>query len=416
MSSGVDSAAVEVYLEQSVRDWLGLPATSNAAVPALPPRLARRVLRVEEHEIAHRDQWDCWEYAFNESFRDGTLFVPEIDDWAAEQRRALGGAGHDLEPLWPDGHPFAVCLTHDVDLMSEASTSRQALRSMRAGLAATSSRDRFLRYARPPVRAARTLRKGVSTAPAADALELCVEIERGYGLPASYFFTVFPDDPSRYDCVYLPSDACRFRGARQTVADVLRTLAGEGFDVGVHGSYGSAVEPGRLSRERDVLAHATGLDIRTTRQHFIHWRVGVTPRLQEAAGITADTTLGFNRGVGFRAATSLPFRMFDLERDSSLELLEVPFAVHDGALLRSDALELDVELACRTIQSFMDAVAASGGVASLLFHPNNLLHPDFLELYRFSIAYGRERNGWFASLRDIERWWRRRSARLAARD
>ena len=48
-----------------------------------------RVLRLEEHEQAHRDQWGCWEHGFSESYRDGTLLVPEVDEWAAERRAGL---------------------------------------------------------------------------------------------------------------------------------------------------------------------------------------------------------------------------------------------------------------------------------------------------------------------------------------
>ena len=55
-----------------------------------------------------------------------------------------------------------------------------------------------------------------------------------------------------------------------------------------------------------------------------------------------------------------------------------------------------------------------GGVATILFHPNSLERPEFLELFRDSIDYGLERGAWFASLRDLDAWWREREARLGA--
>ena len=404
MSNALDSPALAAYLEETVRAWLGVPAP--APVPTLPPELARRFLRVEEYEQEHRDQWGCWEFSFGESYRAGTLWEPEVDRWLAERRAEVAGS----EALWPDAKRFAICLTHDVDLMSDASTPRQAFRGLRASLGQPNGG--LLRYARPPVRAARALRHGISRAPSTELLERSIALEQEAGVTASYFFTVYPDAPSRFDCLYLPGDRCTFRGRSVRVADVLRTLAAEGFDVGLHGSYASAREPGRLAAEKAVLEQATGLDVHTTRQHFLHWDVRATPRIQEEAGITADATVGFNRNIGFRHGTALPFRQFDLDRGVVVDVVEVPLVVHDGPLLRADGLELDLDLAREAVRTILDRVAATGGVATFLFHPNNLARDEFVEMTRFVLDYGRASGAWFASLRDIDRWWRARDARL----
>jgi hypothetical protein len=391
---------------------LGVPADEEA--PELPDDLARRLLRTEEYERAHRDQWGNWEFGFGESFRTGRLLEPDLDRWAAERRRELA-ARTQLEPLWPEGRPFAMCLTHDVDLVSRRSTPRQVVRSLQTSVAdrPRTRRGRVVRAARPAVRLARAAYNGISSSPAAETLELCVELERERGVTGSYFFTVWPGaDASRFDCTYDFADLCRFRGERVRIADVVRTLHDEGFDIGLHGSYNSALVPGLLAREKQALERATGLEVSTTRQHFVHWDVRTTPRLQEAAGFSADSSLGFNRNLGFRAGTSLPFRWFDLEPGERLRLVELPLLVHDGALLRADALELDLDLARETTRGLVDSVAEVGGVATFVFHPNNLERPEFLELYRWSIDYGLERGAWFASVRDIDEWWRLRESRL----
>jgi hypothetical protein len=410
----VADPALRRHLEGLVREWLGVPSSSGTALPELPPRLGRRLLRLEEHELSHRDQWGCWEYGFSESYRDGTLLVPEIDEWAAEHRSELASAT-TLVPLWPDGRRFAVCLTHDVDLVSDASTVSQTVRSMRTALAPGGPpRSSLFRIAAPPVRAARALRGGISRNPATLELERSLEIEQDRGVTASYFFTVFPaEHSSRFDCTYETDDRCRFRGRNCRIRDVMRTLDSEGFDVGLHGSYSSALLPGLLAQERERLESATGIEITTTRQHFLHWNVDVTPALQAQAGLSADSTLGFNRAVGFRAATSLPFRLFDLGEGCPLDVLEVPLTLHDGPLLRSDGLEMDVDLARRTMRLVIDRVAAVGGVATLLFHPNNLGRREFVDLYCWAIDYVLGRGAWVTSLRDLDRWWRERASALA---
>jgi peptidoglycan/xylan/chitin deacetylase (PgdA/CDA1 family) len=328
----------------------------------------------------------------------------------AERRRES-----NVDPPWPGGSRFAVCVTHDVDLVAESSTPRQVLRSMRTSLAdrPASLRGRALRLARPPVRLARAAYHGVSRAPAADALERCVELERARGVTASYFFTAYPgSDASRYDCVYDFGDRCGFRGERVTVAEIARALADDGFDVGLHGSYNSALAPGLLARERAALEAAAGVEVTTTRQHFLHWEITTTPRLQAAAGLRADSTLGFNRNVGYRAGTSLPFRHHDVASGETLDLVQLPLYLHDGALLRPDALELDVASAAEAVRRLIDRAEELGAVATVVFHPNNLARDDYLELYTTTLDYGLERGAWFASVRDLDTWWRERERRF----
>jgi peptidoglycan/xylan/chitin deacetylase (PgdA/CDA1 family) len=288
------------------------------------------------------------------------------------------------------------------------------MRSMRAGLSGRppGSAERVIRYLRPLVRLGRCVRTGIQRAPAATGLELAVDLEREHGVPATYLFTAYPRRPSRYDCVYAPTDRCRFRGESILIADLLRLLDAEGFDVGLHGSYDSAFQPFVLAGERQTLTKATGLRFSSTRQHFLHWDARTTPGLQDEAGLTIDSSLGFNRNLGFRAGTSLPFHFFDLSRDRRLDLLEVPVTIHDGALFRPDCLELDLDLARKTLKTLLDAIADAGGLATLVFHPNNLEEERYLDIFRFTIEYGLARGAWFASLAEVERWWRAREARL----
>ena len=389
------SPAARAHVDAFTRSWLGLPAGSE--VPAMPEALARRLLRCEELERTERDQWGNWEFGFAEAHAEGRLWEPDVDRWLRDQ-------GSE-EARWPDGRPFAICLSHDVDLMAEEVTPMQMLRSMRLSLLDTSA----VRFARPAVRLARAVHHGVAQCPTAEALERCVEIERAHGVTASYFFTTYPGGAGhRYDCTYDFGDRCRFGGSTVSVADVMRTLDREGFDVGLHGSYNSALAVGQLANERRKLERATGLTVTSTRQHFLHWDVRTTPRLQADAGFSADSTLGFNRNIGFRAGTSLPFRWFDAPSDAPLDLVELPMLVHDGALLRTDALELGSHLAQQTVRDFIDRIADVGGVATFVFHPNNLARDDYLSLFEATISHGLGRGAWFASVRDLDAWFRER--------
>jgi hypothetical protein len=192
----------------------------------------------------------------------------------------------------------------------------------------------------------------------------------------------------------------------------MRWLAREGWDVGLHGSYLSAVEPELLAQEKATLEEAVGRPVTTVRQHYLHFDVRTTPLLQQQAGLAADSTLGFNRSIGFRSGTSLPFRLFDFSTDAPVNVLEVPLVIQESPLLASNALELDVHLAKRTIAQLFERIADVGGVATILFHPHSLRDPGFVSLYRYAIECGIDLGAWIASLAEIVEWWQRREERL----
>jgi hypothetical protein len=246
---------------------------------------------------------------------------------------------------------------------------------------------------------------------AAATLEKCVEMELELGVRSSYFFTVAPIHPE--DCVYTLNDACSFKNSRRTVAAVARSFVDEGFDVGLHGSYLSATAKGFLAREKAALEGATGHDVLTTRQHYLNFDPRITPRLQDAANLRADCTLGFNRNLGFRAGTSLPFKLFDFGSNTSYQVLEVPLIIQEAALLRGNSLALDVDLAKEVMRQLCSAIERVNGVVTVLFHPHSLLDLRYRDLYQFVIEHCLARGAWVTSLAAVSDWWQTRESRLA---
>lgn len=393
---------------------LGIPFASDVAVPQLPEGLIRLLLRVEELESDERDQWGCWEYGRAENFRRGTLWEPEVDQWLTDARSSVGTAKG--VPLWPRGAPYVVCLSHDVDMVTRTWTPRQIARSLRlawrgSGYGPIPAADRAAAVVRGLGRAVRYRTSFVPSS--AETLERCVDIETSRGVTASYFFTVHPPDPpSIYDCAYAFSDRLDFRRARRTIRDVVRLLAAEGFDVGLHGSYWSATRVDALQAERDALEDALDDEVRTTRQHWLHWDARRTPRVQERAGLTADSTLGYNRNVGFRAGTSFPFFPVSGNPLRPVDVLEVPLVVQEAALFALDALELDETLAREVLATLVERVAAVSGVFSFLVHPHSLLDERVASLYAWVLDHALADGAWVASVAEIEAWWRQRAKDL----
>jgi hypothetical protein len=410
-SASLDDADLSRYLEETVRVWLGLATDAPVEPPRLPDALARALLRLEEHDRADRDAWGRWDFHLSQQFEGAQIWEAPIDRWVADRRAELS-TRTPLEPLWPEARRFAVCLTHDVDLVSPRSTPLQVVRHARAGLDRDGSI--LVRLARPPVRIARALRSGLALAPSLrETLELSISLEADRGTTASYLFTVPPARGiGRYDCVYAPEDACSFRSERRRIADMIRTVADEGFDVGLHGSYRAGVEPAALKAERERLERSTGVEITTTRQHLLHWDVRWTPPLQEQAGFEVDSSLGFNRNVGFRGMTSLPFRWFGVGEQRPLRLLEVPLVLQDVGLLGEWGLELDVEQATEVVRQFFERARNAGSAVTIVFHPDKLVHDDWRLLYESVLDLAIAHGAWITSLAGLGAWWRERATRI----
>lgn len=393
------SSTFDTHLKETLGLFLGLPQTQVCLIPPMPAYLRRLLFREEEYQSPLKDQWDNWEHPYAENYQRKMLWEPEVDLWVQDVRSDFLSKGFELMPSWPQEAPFAVCLTHDVDHISPELTLGQRWREV----IRTPSFPRLLK----PL--AKCFLKPSSSIPdTRHTLELCYAMEKSYGVTSSYFFTVFPlSRYSQYDCLYSFDDRCRFLGQSRRIGEMMQILINEGFDVGLHGSYYSATEPGLLSEQKKCIEKALNSKVYTTRQHWLHWKFPITPEIQAQAGFLADTTLGYNRNIGFRAGTSYPFNLFDLKHDKPFNL-EVPLILQDGAIIGTNALEHPPEYALPLIKSILTKIENVGGCATILFHPDIFLKPGMDELYRHLIEYCLKKKAWFANLKQISEWWTHR--------
>jgi hypothetical protein len=102
------------------------------------------------------------------------------------------------------------------------------------------------------------------------------------------------------------------------------------------------------------------------RQHFLRFANPWTWRVQEAAGLDHDSTLGFADRIGFRAGTCREFPVFDLLERQTLRLRERPLLVMDGTLF--EYMSLGLAEAAAQVRAIVDPCRMHGGDAVLLYH------------------------------------------------
>jgi hypothetical protein len=363
-------------------DWL---------TPELEQRVFDALSRNEELDTKRRDAWGNWDWPYGRSALEGQVLRPWLDE---EIQRAAGSRG---SMAWPGGAPFGVCLSHDVDVISARVSFTEALRQ--GSLHARQGLRGMKRAAGLLVRSAKRL------GGKQDALwqwERWQKLESDCGWRSS--FLVMANGAKwhhRFDTGYSLHDRIAFRGRKVSFAETLRALADEGWDIGLHGTYTSAVEPGVLAAQKAELEKFMGREVVSTRQHFLHWDPRVTPDLQEACGLRIDSTLGFNRGVGFRSGTAWPSHMWSVAEGKPLSLVQVPMHVMDGPLVAGDALQLPVDAAVEYGVELMRRVAATGGCLVLNWHNDNVANDGLMSIYTTLLQEARRMGAWGGSLRDL---------------
>lgn len=357
-----------------------------------PSPILRLIQRVEE-AIPARDSIDNFETQHSARRWDASLYRPVADEMLhvafPEWRASIA---------WPEGRRFAACLSHDVD--SVQLDSRYEL-ARTVGLLSRNAIG--LGKKLKPIGSLVGLRK---TPQRFDVFTPWVEAEQQFGFRSTFFF--FPTHVRErhiIDNVYRWDDRTTYREETCPVREIARDLHRRGWEIGLHGSYLSPLSGDMLAEQKADVEKAIGETVVSSRQHNLHFDSAKTPALLEKAGLLVDSTLGSNRDIGFRAGTSYPFQMWDAAARDWLRLVEIPLVLHDGALLRPDNLDLDLESAFTLCKTIIDRVAETRGVVTLLWHPDKAALPDWFALYTRLLAYIHEQNGWGASARDIHQWW-----------
>lgn len=375
---------------------------------SLPEPEVRRVFevlaRVPEYTGRSLYADKCWE-ASHADIPDAEAYShPRIDHWCRDWHRRGW-----LQPLdsdasrWPEGRRFAVCLTHDMDVMTPTPI-RPRLRSIPHLGPAPPSR-KLLVVASAIKAAAR--RFGPGSRPEPFALDAWLDVEAENGFRSSLFFMAPPGEcPDWRDGFYRHDDRIPFDRGHRTIGEIMAAIAARGWDVGLHGSISSHASVDVLRRERDQIATASGHDVTTTRQHYLRCDVRYTPWCQEQAGLQADSTLGSSLGIEYRCGTGLPFMWYDLVDERETRLLEMPLIIHDITIFNEAHQDIDHTIArCLEV---MEEVCARASAMTLLWH-NNVTEtsPQFI-VYRTLLEEARHRHAWGCSLAELNAWWRDR--------
>jgi hypothetical protein len=288
---------------------------------------------------------------------------------------------------WPEGKPFAVCLTHDVDELKKTYQwiSRPARYLIRRDLKGFIGQIRSF------------FQKAKGNEPYY-TFEDIIRIESDLNAKSTYYILKETGDAQIFSrkTWYLYG---RNRSLQtQEMRELIKRLLANGDEVAIHGSYFSYRKPELLEEETRELEGLINDTVVGTRQHNLNLEIPKTWEYQAKAGLKYDTSLGFKDTIGFRWGTSFPF--YPVCEGGTTPILEIPLIIMDICL---DSCE-NKEHECFQIA---DKVQKYHGVLTLLWHPpifNTLEYPDARDIYIKINQHCRHNDAWITRGRDIYEW------------
>ncbi|MBN1994980.1 MAG: polysaccharide deacetylase family protein [Anaerolineae bacterium] len=296
---------------------------------------------------------------------------------------------------WPDGCSFALALSHDVDRV----TKRWQFIYYIARAIARRRLDQFQKQ----INSIGAWLRGDDPY---WNFERMMELEDNLGVRSTFFFMdergkVRLSNPKSFILFW-----GRYTLDNPRLQQAIRELDRAGWEIGVHGSYHSYRDGALLEQEKKRLEAIVGHPIAGTRQHYLNLQIPETWYIHAQLGFAYDSTLGYANQVGLRWGTCWPFYPFDPLTGTKIPVLQIPFAIMDGPLMRcpnpwQEAIHL------------VDHVEAAKGVLTLDWHQrmfNKWEAEDYQGMYIRIIQECQQRGAWIVPLGSIRAWWQDHNA------
>jgi hypothetical protein len=309
----------------------------------------------DEYSIKGRDAWGRIDFGQSYCVRhDLNVRVPYAAIAMRFLQELLAGAvrGVTLEPPSPvKSVRHFIVNSHDVDILP-AGYLRSLYRLTRHSLAS------YIVHRQPQaavVQAAKAVRMALGGLNPLDQMKRILrrQIENKTG--ATYFFIA--GNRHRKDANYRVEDP--------EVHKLMAEAIHHGMEIGLHGSYTSLDEEGRLSEEFGHLKNQ-GFDPRGNRQHWLRFTLDRLIPAVEQLGADYDSSLGWDC-MGFRAGACFAFPPYHFAEERAATFLEIPLAIMDNSLMKPNRPREEwFDLAANLLST--SRKYGWGGI-SLLWHP-----------------------------------------------
>lgn len=132
---------------------------------------------------------------------------------------------------------------------------------------------------------------------------------------------------SKYDNKYKITDSL--------INEILKLAEENSYSVGLHPSYNTMSNRRRHQDEKKTLEKILGKNITQNRQHWLRWNWEVTPYVIQESGFTFDSSMGYNKYLGFRCGTGYSYHMYDFRNEIKFAWKEIPLSFMESSAIHS---------------------------------------------------------------------------------
>lgn len=269
-----------------------------------------------------------------------------------------------------------VCLTHDVDRVRK--TYQYVTKTGKALLKGQVSC------------AWKMLKKGINPKSPYWGFDTVIDIENKYDVKSTFFFLEESAKLQWWKPTSYKIALGRYHVKEPKVAEMIRYLDANGWEIGLHGSYYAYDNPNLLKREKKAIEAVIGHEIIGIRQHYLNWN-NKTWEYQKEAGFKYDSTWGYTRAIGYKEDKVAPF--FPCE-DS--DFCEIPLVIMDSCF------ESDKDR-WKKLEQLIAQAEKGKGILVINFHTNNfdeVEFPNYKSNYVRLIETLQERDAEFMTMRE----------------
>lgn len=322
----------------------------------------------EEYTPLPLDKYQRFPYYLS---KHRNVLEPKVSDFLIQ---------NGLKVEYPNDKKFAVCLTHDIDIVyfSKLKIAYEVVQSLRKRQISKSLK----------ILLSRVNKKFNSLWNFSKIMDL----EQKYGAKSTFYLLAL--DESDLD----------FNFRIEDLKNELRNIIDNGWEVGLHGGHKAYNNLNEIKKEKERVEKVIGKKTIGYRNHYLRFQVPKTWELLKEAGFKYDTTFGYADCVGFRNGMCHPFKPFNLNTNKYIDILEIPLTIMDCTL--DGYMRLDMKNAWEITKRLVDTVEKLKGVITILWHNTYMVH-EMLELYEEILKYCHKRNAWMTSGEEIWRWWDR---------
>lgn len=312
----------------------------------------------DERVKKERDNFRRFPDAENLLVKLGLANFPVVNFYFYILKFLIERAGFKVEERTWNGRKFAICLTHDIDVLKKWSAygvyNEIINKFIMSNEDIQKRRERFAKFIY-------FFAKGID--PYRDGMKKIYEFEDKLGIKSTFFFK--SGGNSKYDARYRWDEF---------LIDFVKKLRNADFEIGFHPSFETFDKIEMMRTEKENLETLINFDVKGVRQHYLRYDFKITPFLHDELGFKYDSTLGFSSRHGFRCGYSFPYKIYNVEKDVEFGVWEIPIVFMDSVYQYGRRLKSPEEIFSEII-NLMQAVKSFGGVMAVLFH--NTVYDEF---------------------------------------